>query len=178
MACKYKARNFKNYFNSLGRQLNDYTAGLSDLAKEDALRSVRERLILKDPDLAVVIDAVLYDHFPNISESIINDPDTLYEKHLSPRDIQKINQGVSDFTTMVDRIDRTKDLMEDPVGEHVELRGSNQFSAQFSELGLENFDDLYSAYTGQVHSPKEMREIFDQIRTEPDFDDFLEWVDG
>ena len=45
MACKYDAKDFKKFFKSFGRQLNDYTAGLSMLAKEDALRSIRLRLI-------------------------------------------------------------------------------------------------------------------------------------
>ena len=178
MACKYDAKDFKKFFKSFGRQLNDYTAGLSMLAKEDALRSIRLRLINKDTDMSVIIDGVLLDEFPEIAGTNIREPDVPHEELLHSRDILKIERGAADFSTMVSRIDDVRDLMDNPVGEHVELRGSNQFAKQFSELGLESFDDLYSAYTGQVHSPQELAEIYNKIRKSKHFEEFLGWIDN
>ena len=178
MACKYDAKDFKKFFKSFGKQLNDYTQGLTYVKKEDALRSIRARLIDKDPDISIIIDGVLSDIFPEAAEAISRDPDLSYEENIIDRDLLRIEKGAVDFRTMVGKIDAAKFLMEDPVGEHVELRGSNQFSKQFSELGLENFDDLYSAYTGRVHTPQELAEIYNKVDESETFETFLDWVDG
>jgi hypothetical protein len=178
MACKYTSEQIKPYFTKLGNQLQKYINNLEGLDPEDSLRSFRTRILEKDDQiLSEVVDLLIEDQFGTYASEVIDgDADITYEANLLPRELRAISRQVVDFSQIIADVEVDIDNREDSEGEFEEINGNNTFMRKISEVGMQNFDVLYNRFTGYEHSPKEMREILEQIRYSSDFNEFYDWV--